>query len=290
MDNILKLHIDLSKKMYRHRSYHAFKINDPKPRNIHKAHIGDRIVHHAIYRILYPYFDKKFIYDSYSCRVNKGTHRAINRLRFMTRKASHNNTTALYILKCDISSFFASINHSILKEILRQHVADQDIIWLLDEVIDSYSTKPRLNIGLPLGNVTSQLLVNVYMNPFDQFLKRKLGVRHYIRYSDDFVILHENRQYLVDLIPRISTFLVEELKLTLHPKKVFIKNYSSGVDFLGWIHFPYHRILRTSTKRRMFRKLKHKHTKEAVTSYLGLLKHGNTYNLSKRVEKLRLEN
>lgn len=284
MDNILKLHSDLLDKTYQHGPYYAFKINDPKPRDIHKAKVRDRILHHAVYRMLYPYFDKKFIYDSYSCRNDKGTHKAIDRFRCMTRKVSRNNRRAAWILKGDIRKFFATINHEILKDILRQHVEDEDVLWLLEEIIDSFHAENGTNVGLPLGNVTSQLLINVYMNEFDQFLKRKLKVRYCVRYSDDFVILSENREYLANLIPGIAEFLKTNLALSLNEKKVFIQPLFRGVDFLGWVHFPYHRVLRTSTKRRMFKRLKQNSSKETLSSYLGLLKHGNTYKLIKRIK------
>lgn len=289
MDNILRLQRELETKSYKHGSYYAFKINDPKPRDIHKALVRDRVVHHAIYRILYPYFDKKFIYDSYSCRDNKGTHRAMNRFQVFGRKVSQNNTQTAWVLKGDIQKFFASINNTVLKQILRKHISDENILWLLGQIIDSFHTENSTNIGLPLGNVTSQLLINVYMNEFDQFVKRSLKVHFYIRYSDDFVILHPDKQYLENLVPKISDYLETELKLTLHPKKVFIKSFSSGVDFLGWVHFVHHRVLRTTAKRRMFRNLRYKHTKETVASYLGLLQHGNAYKLTRRIHELELQ-
>lgn len=289
MDNILKLRSDLVDKTYQHGQYYAFKINDPKPRDIHKAKVRDRILHHAVYRMLYPYFDKKFIYDSYSCRDDKGTHKAINRFRFMARKVSRNNTRIAWILKGDIRKFFATINHGILKDILKWHIEDKNILCLLDNIIDSFHTGNGINVGLPLGNVTSQLLINVYMNEFDQFLKRKLKVRYCVRYADDFVILNENREYLVNIISRISEFLKTNLNLSLNEKKVFIQPLSSGVDFLGWVHFPYHRVLRTTTKRKMFKRLKqNNYSKQSLTSYLGLLKHGNTYKLVKRIGVSRI--
>ena len=284
MDNILKLYNELEEKIYQHGPYYAFKINDPKPRDIHKAKVRDRILHHAVYRILYPYFDKKFIYDSYSCRNDKGTHKAIDRFRFLARRVSRNNKRTAWILKGDIRKFFATINHQILITILRKHIEDKDILWLLEEIIDSFHTENGTNVGLPLGNVTSQLLINVYMNEFDQFLKRKIKVRYYIRYADDFVILHKNKAYLENLIPQVSKFLEAKLKLSLHPKKVFIKTLSSGVDFLGWVNFPHHRVLKTATKRRMIRKLRQNNSKETTASYLGLLKHGNTYKLIEKIK------
>ncbi len=150
-------------------------------------------------------------------------------------------------------------------------------------MIDSFYTDNDKNVGLPLGNVTSQLFINVYMNEFDQFVKRQLKVRYYIRYCDDFVILDQDKSYLENLIPQMSEFLKDELKLSLHPDKLFIKRLSMGIDFLGWVHFHHHRVLRTATKRRMFKKLKEDDSKETLTSYLGLLKHGNTYKLVRKI-------
>ncbi|OGM29523.1 hypothetical protein A2630_00835 [Candidatus Woesebacteria bacterium RIFCSPHIGHO2_01_FULL_44_10] len=287
IDNLVDLHKKLTDKTYRHGEYFAFKINDPKPRSIHKAGVADRLLHHAIYRILYPYFDKKFIFDSYSCRIDKGTHKAINRFRYFARKASKNNTRTAWVLKCDIKKFFANIDHQILKKILKNHIADQEVLWLLRQVIDSFETPEKPETGLPLGNLTSQLLVNVYMNEFDRFIKRKLKVKYYLRYADDFTALSEDKQYLVDLIPKMSQFLQTELKLSLHPKKIFIKTLVSGVDFLGWTHFPHHRVLRTSTKRRMLTKLSKNFSLESLASYLGLLSHGDTFKLRQKITSRR---
>jgi RNA-directed DNA polymerase len=283
LDNIFALHHELSNKTYRHGSYRAFRINDPKPRDIHKADVRDRLIHHALYRILYPYFDRTFIFDSYSCRKNKGTHRAINRFRTFGRKVSRNNTRIAWVLKGDIRKFFASIDHAILKNILERYIEDDGTLWLLQEVIESYDGSTKHGIGLPLGNLTSQLLVNIYMNEFDQFVKRKLKVKYYIRYADDFAILHERKAYLIDLLPKLSEFLETKLNLSLHPDKVFIKPLASGIDFLGWVNFPHHRVLRTTTKRRMFTKLRQNHSHASLASYRGLLGHGNTYKLLVRL-------
>ncbi len=282
MDNILSLHSDLKNKTYMHGGYQAFNICDPKPRNIHKAIVRDRLLHHAIYRILYPFFDKTFIADSYSCRINKGTHKAMDRFRSFTYKVGQNHTKTYWILKCDIKKFFASINHQILKEILSSYIPDKNILWLLDRVIDSFETRP--GIGLPLGNLTSQLLVNIYMNGFDQYVKRKLGVKYYIRYADDFVILAENKKQLERLLLLIRVFLFEELALALHPDKVFIKTLASGVDFLGWVHFSDHRVLRTATKRRMLKRIKDNPEPDTINSYLGLLKWGNSFKLKETIK------
>jgi retron-type reverse transcriptase len=282
MSNIIALHIDLVNKTYVHRGYHAFNISDPKPRNIHKASVRDRLLHYAIYRILYFFFDQTFIADSYSCRMRKGTHKALKRFKTFSYKVSKNHTKTVWILKCDIRKFFASIDQNILLEILAKYIPDKDILWLLEKIVRSFETKPGR--GLPLGNLTSQLLVNIYMNEFDQFIKHKLKEKYYIRYSDDFVFFSEDKRRLEMTLPYIQEFLWSRLRLELHPDKVFIKTLASGVDFLGWVHFPNHRVLRTATKKKMFRRLKESEGKEEVAqSYLGLLSHGNTKKLQQRV-------
>lgn len=185
------------------------------------------------------------------------------------------NTKTCWILTCDIKRFFDSIDHYILLSILKKHIPDADILWLLGNIIASFfSTKTGK--GLPLGNLTSQLLVNIYMNEFDYYIKHTLHIRHYIRYADDFVIFSDNRAYLAILIPTIQTFLTNNLALQLHPNKVSISTLASRMDFLGWIHFPDHRVLRTSTKRRMFKRITNHPTSETLASYQGLLKYGNT--------------
>jgi len=287
-DNLTNLYYSLANYTYKHGAYSAFTISDPKLRNIHKATVRDRVLHHLIYKELYPYFDKKFIYDSYSCRKNKGTHRAIKRFKYFACRVSKNNSRMCYVLKCDIKKFFASINHKILIKILKRHIEDTDIIWLIDEIISSfYSTRP--GVGLPLGNLTSQLFVNVYMNEFDQFVKHELKIKYYIRYADDFVVLSDDKKWLEKQIFVIQGFLFKELKLELHPDKVSIKTLASGVDFLGWVNFPYHRVLRTTTKRRMLRRIVKSLAPETLNSYLGLLRHGNTGKLQKEVyERIKI--
>lgn len=279
MDNILVLHQNLKDLSYQHSAYQAFKVNDPKPRDIHKAEVRDRLLHHAIYRKLYPFFDRKWISDSFSCRDNKGTHKAIERFKAFFYKVSKNNTRTCWVLKCDIKKFFASIDHQILMSILSKQLVDANTLNLIQNIIENFSsTAPGK--GLPLGNLTSQLLVNVYMNEFDQFMKHKLKAKYYIRYADDFVVLSENRQELEILLLKIKQFLIEHLSLTMHPTKISISTFASGVDFLGWVHFPKHRMLRTSTKRRMIRNLANTRSKPVIQSYRGLLCHGDTHRLS----------
>ena len=287
-DNIFQLRQELQARTYRHSDYTSFYVKDPKLRHIHKACVKDRVLHHAIFRILYPIFDADFIFDSYSCRIRKGTHRAVNRLQEFAMKASKTNTKNCFALKCDIKRFFGSVDQTILLSLIEKKIKNDNAMWLIREIVKSFSTDA--NKGLPLGNITSQLFANVYLNELDQFVKHKLKVRYYIRYCDDFVIFGEDK-WLEKLIPRLSCFLGEKLKLLLHPNKIEIRKYRQGIDFLGYVSFPNHRILRTKTKKRMFRKMKQKRKEltqdkisresfnQTLQSYLGMLRHCDSYEL-----------
>jgi len=284
MDNILSLHRDLINGSYRHGGYQCFNIVDPKPRVIHKANVRDRILHRAVYRILYPFFDRKFISDSFSCRIGKGTHRAVLRFRTFARKVSRNNAKTAWVLKCDIKKFFASIDQEVLLNILREHICDAETILLLSKIIASFNSG-KVGKGLPLGNLTSQLLSNIYMDKFDQFVKHKIKAKYYIRYADDFVVLSMDKEWLKNIVPVISNFLISSLKLRIHPGKVSIKTVASGVDFLGWVSFSDHLVLRGTTKKRMFRNITSSRRKSGtVQSYLGLIKHGNTIGIREDIQ------
>jgi RNA-directed DNA polymerase len=285
MDNLFALHADLINHTYRHGGYQAFNIADPKPRNIHKASVRDRLVHHAIHRVLDPFFDKIFIADSFSCRVGKGTHAAMNRFRSFAHIVSKNDTRTCWVLKCDIRKFFASVDHSTMIEVLKSRIVDEGIIQLLGGVVNSFSSTTP-GVGLPLGNLTSQLLVNVYMNEFDQFMKHVIRAKYYLRYADDFLILSTNRDWLEVILPEMRNFLLGRLGLTLHPKKVSIKTLASGVDVLGWVHFPDHRVLRTTTKRRAISRIVIDPNPARVASYLGMLKHGNAGKIIQTIDRV----
>jgi hypothetical protein len=175
-----------------------------------------------------------------------------------------------------------------LLDILKKYIEDEEIIRFLEGIISSFHSGKE-NIGLPLGNLTSQLLVNIYMNKFDLWMKHVMKVKYYIRYADDFVIFSEDKDYLWELVPKIADFLEEELKLSLHPNKLFIKTLASGLDFLGWVHFPTHRVLRTATKRKMFRNLALKEGEKrenSVTSYLRMLRWGDGWQLGRKISTL----
>jgi len=236
-----------------------------------------------LHQALYDYFDSRFIYDSYSCRVGKGVHKALDRFKYFAGKVSKNHTKTCYVLKGDIRKFFASIDQAVLRNILKRQIVDTDVLWLIETILASFHSK-QVGVGLPLGNLTSQLFSNIYLNEFDRYIKQELKLKYYIRYADDFVILADTKQELLNCIPLIRDFLAKQLKLELHPDKLFIKTYSSGVDFLGWVHFPHHRQLRAVTKLRVIRKLQNNPKPETISSYRGLLSHGDTYKIRKRLE------
>lgn len=239
----------------------------------------DRLVHHAVHRVSYQFFDRRFIADAFSCRVGKGTHRALDRFRAFAWKVSRNHTRTCWVLKCDIRKFFASIDHAALMRILADRVRDKDALRLLGQIVGSHSAVGTPGVGLPLGNLTSQLFANACMNELDQFVKRRLKARHYIRYADDFALLSESRDRLSNLLPSIRAFLRGELRLDLHPDKVSLRTLASGVDFPGRVHFPDHRVVRPATRRRMIRRVSGHPSEETLQSYLGLMKHGNARRL-----------
>lgn len=272
-DNLFELHTNLANKTYQHKNYTAFNIYDPKFRHIHKATVLDRIVHHGVVSIIEPIFDKTFIYDSYSCRLEKGTHGAVKRLVNFANTVSKNYTEDCWALKLDIKKFFASVNHKVLLNLLKRKIRDHDILWLLIQVIDSFP------LGIPLGNLTSQVFANIYLNELDQFVKHRLRIKCYLRYADDFIMLSCSND-LNHWINGIEVFLWKELKLTLHPKKITLRRLYWGIDFLGYIVLPHHVLPRTKTKRRMFKKL----NAENLHSYLGYLSHANSYQIEQELK------
>ncbi len=290
-NNLFTLHESLKSKAYQHFEYTAFNVCDPKLRRIHKATVRDRVLHHALFRILYPIFDKGFVFDSYSCRIEKGTHRAVGRLNSFCRKLSCNNHKNIYALKCDVRKFFDSVDRNILLELIKNKISDAETIWLIEKIVRSFKK------GLPLGNVTSQLFANIYLNELDQFAKHILKEKYYLRYCDDFIILAKDEKHLEKLVVHIDEFLKSQLKLFLHPNKIIIRKYRQGIDFLGYVVLPHHLALRTKTKRRMMRKIQQgssnlksgliseKSFNQSLQSYSGMLKHCSGYKIQKEIEK-----
>ena len=308
--NIFVLYRQLSGLNYQHDSYKRFHIYDPKYRIIHKATVKDRLVHHLVFKELCQVFEPIFIHHSYSSRIGKGVHLALNNLAISLSRVSRNYTQNAFILKCDIKQFFHSVSHQKLFAIIKQKVKDEKFLWLIKEIISSFNStgdnflQRELNgitgiknrIGIPIGNVTSQIFANIYLNEFDWFIKKELKIKHYFRYADDFVIIHHNPAYLEEIIYQIKNFLTVQLALELHSQKIQIRKFRQGIDFLGYVILPHYLLLRTRAERRIFIKIK-KRIKEFKTgiisqqtleqslqSYLGVLSHGNCHQLSEELK------
>lgn len=296
--NIFQLQRELRGSTYRHGGYSSFYIQDPKQRHIHKAEVRDRILHHAVFSVLNPIFEETFISSSYSCRIGKGTHKGVSALESMIRKETKNYSKPCFILKCDIKKFFGSVDHAILKRILKKRIKDENACRLLEQIIDSFSSEHSdifYAKGLPIGNLTSQLFANVYLNELDQLVKQKLKIKSYARYTDDFVIVGSSKDYLWATLKSISSFLKEKLALELHSKKIQIRKYRQGIDFLGYVTLPHYRAVRNKTKKRIFRKLKmrivqhkageigEKFLNQSLQSYLGVLSHADTHKLKEEL-------
>lgn len=279
-ENLLKLQEELLSQTYRHGGYREFIVCDSKKRVIKAAPFRDRVVHHALCNIIEPIFDKGFIYDSYACRKGKGTHKAIKRLESFWRAAEYSGgglkRKNLFCLQCDVSKYFDSIDHKILLAIVKKKIIGGKTLRLLEEIINSgYSKKVYENLfdfkltGIPVGNLTSQLFANIYLNELDQFVKHKLREKFYIRYMDDFLILSHDKKMLHNLKQTIKEFLSEKLALTPHPKKANIfpirtglpamrdaRRGGRGIDFLGYRIFGNYRLLRKSTIKRFVKRTK----------------------------------
>jgi retron-type reverse transcriptase len=295
-ENLLKLQEELLNQIYQHGGYREFIVCDSKKRCIKAAPFGDRVVHHALCNIIEPIFDKGFIYDSFACRKEKGTHRAIKRLE----KFLKSDERKIYCLKCDISKYFGSINHRILLELIKKKIADKKTLWLIEEVLNS--SEEKAETGIPIGNLTSQLFANIYLNGLDQFVKHRLRVKHYIRYMDDFLILSYNKEKLHQIKKELKEFLANELILKLHSKKANVFPVEKGIDFLGYQIFRTHRLLRKSTVKRFIKRtrryqkmLNKKFISEekfnnSLQSWIAYAKCGNSYRLRKNLsEKLKVK-
>ena len=295
-NNLFELNGSLVLGDWRPHHYKKFRIHDPKPREIHEANVRDRIVYQAVYRILYQIFDKGFIFHSYSSRNLKGIHAGISALENFINKTSKNYSKSCHILKCDIKKFFDSIDHSILLELISVKIRDEKFLHLIKQIIDSF--EKTLNKVLPLGNVTSQIFSNIYLNELDQYIKHKLKCEFYIRYCDDFVIVSDSREYLESCVEKIGKFCRQKLLLNLHPRKIIFRKAIQGVDFLGYVVLPHRKVLRTKTKYRILRKLAHlkalfgnglvekEYLEQVIQSYLGLLSHCKSKKVEEQIERI----
>jgi len=243
-NELINIQEELENEQYKPGKYHFFKIYDPKERTIAVAPFKDRVVHHALVEVLKMVYEPCFIYDSYATRVNKGTHKAICRAQKFLR--NHD-----YYLKMDIEKFFDTVDHDILLNILKRKIRDKKIINLLEKLIRNYPA----NKGLPIGNLTSQFLANVYLDPFDHFIKEKMRIKGYLRYMDDFVLFKDSNDFLKDLKQCIINYLNDELKLTLQKKATNMHRASHGLNFLGMRIYPGIIRVKRQNRRRSVKKL-----------------------------------
>lgn len=328
-ENLFKLFDDIITGMYEPKPSICFIVNKPVKREIFAADFRDRIVHHLIYNYISPIFEKLFINDSYSCRKGKGTHYGINRVDHFIRSCSRNYTRECYILKLDIKGYFMSINRTKLYDkiesilVAKKHKIDYDLALILVLIKKTIFNDPTVNCkikgnqtdwnnlphtkslfsttsgcGLPIGNLTSQLFGNIYLNDFDHFVKRDLKIKYYGRYVDDFVIIHQKKGYLTTIIENIKSQLKDELDLTLHPNKIYLQHFSKGVKYLGVIIKPHRKYIANSTSGNFFNAIQkqneivnhHEPNQEEIdnfvasmNSYLGILQHYKTYKLRKKI-------
>jgi len=295
-DNLFDLHRLLVSEKWHADPYKKFFTYDPKLRTIHKASVRDRVFYQAVYRALYQVFDPSFIFHSYSSRNFKGTHAGILSLEKYIRKVTKNHTRSAHVLKCDIKKFFDSVDHKILLNLVERKITDSKLLSLINLIIDSFETSTGK--GLPLGNVTSQIFSNIYLDELDQFVKHELKAKNYIRYCDDFVIVSGSREYLECCVIKLKEFCKRELILDIHPNKIIFRKTHQGVDFLGYVMLPHRRILRTKTKNRMLRKLNNLKTsfdkgliakeylEQVIQSYIGLLSHCKGENVIQQIEQI----
>jgi RNA-directed DNA polymerase len=318
--NLYELWQEINSEKYKIGKSITFVVKNPVKREIFAAEFRDRIVHHLIINKLNPLFEKTFIYDSYACRVGRGTHFGIKRADKFIRKCSKNYTQDCYILKLDIQGFFMHINRKILFEKLEKFVvknyfySDKKILLdLCRQVIFYEPTKncifkgkpsdwedlPKskslfhspLGCGIPIGNLTSQIFANFFMNSFDHYIKKELGIKYYGRYVDDFFLVHNDREYLKSLVFEISSFLQKNLELTLHPRKIYLQHYSKGLKFLGAFLDVNRIYIGRRTKGNFFYAIQEQNRNfvssdnflSCMNSYLGMMKHYKTFSLRKNM-------
>lgn len=273
--NLLDLHVLLKNKEYRTSEYNTFTIFEPKERLIYRLPFyPDRIAHHAVMNILEPIFIQSFTADTFSCIKGKGIHGASRAIK----KALINTQDTQFCLKLDIRKFYPSINHEVLKSLLRRKFKDQDLLWLLDGIIDSAD-------GLPIGNYLSQYLANFYLTYFDHWIKEVKGIKHYFRYADDIVVLSGDKESLHKLLREIKDYLQNELKLEVKGNHQVFPVSARGIDFVGYRFFHTHTLLRKTIKKSFARMVATRKNDASIASYNGWAKHCNSKNLLKKLLK-----
>ena len=308
-DNLVKLQKELIDRTYTLGKYREFYIYEPKKRLIMAQPFKDRVVQWAIYQVLNPVFAQGYIMDSYACIKERGTHKAVKRLHYWLRQVGK-KPEKYYFLKLDISKYFYRIDHDVLMGILKRKIRDDDMVFLLDKIVNSSETNFGLppgkspgevkrsdrvsEKGMPVGNLSSQMFANLYLNELDQYCKRMLGIHFYVRYMDDVIILHQDKDQLHEWKRIIDTFLKEKLQLDLN-EKTCIRPITLGVEFCGYKIWNTHIKLRKSTALKMKRNLKKlqkeyaagevtvEEAKQTISSYLGILKHCDSYSLKRTI-------
>ena len=296
-DNLLALRDELKSGAYVHGEYRHFIAQDSKKREIMAAPFKDRIMHHALHGVIEPLFDARFIYDSYACRPEKGTHRAVKRLRQFLRRVPYEQA---YIFQGDIVKYFSSIHHETLLALAQRTIHEPLTMRLIETVVRS--AHAQRGTGIPIGNLTSQLFANMYLNELDQFVKHILRAKHYIRYMDDFLILDTDKHLLAEYRTAIAEHLETRLRLTMHERKSTIAPVRLGVGFLGYRIFKDTTRLRTSTVKRFTKRIRYRQKQLArgtypqdrfdsgVASWQAYAKHANAWQLRRILgERLGVE-
>lgn len=271
--NLSALNVILKDKTYMTSPYITFKVFEPKERLVYRLpYFPDRITHHAIMNVLEPIFISTFTNDTYSCIKGKGIHAAA----FSVRQALQDKEGTTYCLKLDIKKFYPSINHAILKQLLRKKIKDNNLLWLLDEIIDSAD-------GVPIGNYLSQYFANFYLTYFDHWIKEVKGFKYYFRYADDLVILSDNKAELHQMLSDIRNYLENKLKLSVKRNYQIFPVDSRGIDFVGYVFFHGYTMLRKGIKKNFCRMMANNRNKASKASYFGWAKHCNSKHLLKKL-------
>ena len=289
-DNLETVRNDILGLSYEPSEYRYFKVYEPKERQIMALPFYDRVVQHTINNVLEPIFNQRFIFHSYACRKTKGMHAASDTLQeWLYEWQKFHPDQPLYAIKADIHHYFQSINHDVLKAEIRKVIKDAGALVLIDRIIDHNGQMPD-GVGIPVGNLTSQLFANIYLNKLDQYIKHTLGAKYYMRYMDDFILLSPDKEQLRRWLADIERFLRDELKLELNPKTTILAA-KNGIDFVGYKHRATHRKVRQDSVNRIKKTIKKyesgKITKEqlqkSIASWTGHAGHADSYNLQKKV-------
>ena len=285
--NLRRLHYELKSQIYKPKPLKTFILRDPKTRKISKSVFRDRIILHAICNIIGPIFDKSFIYDSCANRKGKGNLFAIKRFNLFKRKVTNNLQSEAFCLKADIKHYFQEVDREILLKTIQKRISDDKVVGLIKLILNNF----KGNKGMPLGNLTSQFFANLYLHEMDWFVKQKLKAKFYIRYVDDFVILHFSKEQLKIWKNQIELFLKGKLKLELHPYKSRIIKISKGIDFVGFRNFYHFKLLRKRNIKNLDNKISKfsqgliskEKLKEILQGWNAYAKWSNSYKLRKKI-------